>query len=200
MTDIQLIEKFLDGEVNAFNTLVWRWEKSLYNFILRYIGNREEAKDLCQRTFIRVYKNLGRLREPQKFSSWIYQIAVNICRDEMKRRGRNSTLSLESLQEKSNGQTNMRPEIATASTIDPDEALLNRDLRDVLHRALGEIPEEQRLVIIMKEYQGLKFTEIAEILQTSVNTVKSRMYYGLSGLRKVFKKWKISEEMLKYEV
>lgn len=200
MTDIQLIEKFLDGEVNAFNTLVWRWEKSLYNFILRYIGNREEAKDLCQRTFIRVYKNLGRLRNPQKFSSWIYQIAVNICRDEMKRRGRNNTLSLESLQEKSNGQTNMRPEIATASTIDPDEALLNRDLRDVLHRALGEIPEEQRLVIIMKEYQGLKFTEIAEILQTSVNTVKSRMYYGLSGLRKVFKKWKINEEMLKYEV
>lgn len=200
MTDIQLIEKFLDGEVHAFNTLVWRWEKSLYNFILRYVGDREEAKDLCQKTFIRVYRNLRGLRDPNKFSSWIYQIAINICRDELKRHGRNNTFSLESLQEKNNDHTAMIKELETNSTIDPDEAVLNQDLRDLLHRALRQIPEEQRLVIIMKEYQGLKFTEIAEILQTSVNTVKSRMYYGLGALKKVFKKWKISEEMLKYEV
>ncbi|MFQ5824701.1 MAG: RNA polymerase sigma factor [bacterium] len=200
MTDLELIKKFLDGEVNAFNTLVWRWQKSLYNFILRYVGDREEAKDLCQKTFIRVYQNLRRLRDPKKFSSWIYQIAINICRDELKRHGRNNTFSLESLQEKNNGQTNQITEMVTNPTTNPDVAVINLDLRDLLHRALREIPEEQRLVIIMKEYQGLKFTEIADILQTSVNTVKSRMYYGLSALKKVFNKWKINEEMLKYEV
>jgi RNA polymerase sigma-70 factor (ECF subfamily) len=107
---------------------------------------------------------------------------------------------LESLQEKNNGQTNGVTEMAINSTANPDEAVLNRDLRDLLHRAMQEIPEDQRLVIIMKEYQGLKFIEIAEILQTSVNTVKSRMYYGLSALKKVFKKWEINEEILRYEV
>lgn len=200
MTDDQLIKKFLNGEAHAFNTLVWRWEKCLYNFMLRYIGDREESKDLCQKTFIRVYHNLHRLRDTRKFSSWIYQIAVNICRDELKRRKRNPMFSLESLQEANSGQSNSKIEIGSNMTKNPDEEAQNRDLRDILNRALQAIPEEQRVVIIMKEYQGLKFTEIAEALQTSVNTVKSRMYYGLNAIRKVFKQWNIDEEMIEYEV
>ena len=77
MSDAELIEKFLNGDINAFNTLVWRWEKSLYNFILRYAGNRDEAKDFCQETFVRAYRNLKSLRDPHKFSSWIYRIVHN---------------------------------------------------------------------------------------------------------------------------
>ena len=200
MTDEQLIKKFLDGDVYAFNTLIWRWEKNLYNFILRYIGDREEAKDLCQKTLIRVYRNLHRLRDTRKFYTWIYQIAVNICRDELKRRKRNPICSLENLQEINNGQPNSKLEFESTMTAHPEKDVQDRDLRELLNRALQAIPEEQRVVIIMKEYQGLKFTEIAEALQMSVNTVKSRMYYGLSALKKVFRQWNIEKEMIKYDV
>lgn len=108
--------------------------------------------------------------------------------------------SLESLLEANSGQSNSKLEIDSNRPKNPDEEAQNRDLRDILNRALQAIPEEQRVVIVMKEYQGLKFTEIAEALQTSVNTVKSRMYYGLSAIRKVFKQWNIDEEMIEYEV
>ncbi len=200
MTDADLIKKFLNGDVNAFNTLVWRWEKSVYNFILRYIGNREESQDICQKTFIRVYRKLNRLREPDRFSTWLYQIAINICRDEIKSRSRKKTYSLDNLQENSNGAQYSVVNLTTDSKNEPEEQAHKRDVSDLIGRALQTLPEEQRVVIIMKEYQGLKFIEIADILETSVNTAKSRMYYGIAALRKIFRQWEISKESLKYEM
>lgn len=200
MTDDQLIIRFLDGQVNAFNTLVWRWEKRLYNFILRYVGDREDAKDLCQKTFIQVYQDLRRLRDPGKFSTWVHQIAVNLCRDELRNRHRRPMLSLEGLQEDYDDPSLAAPEMAAAPSMQPDAAAHRRDMRELLNAALQTLPEEQRVVVIMKEYQELKFAEIAEILGISVNTAKSRMYYGLGALRKVFDQWNISQEVLGYEV
>ncbi|HEX9652908.1 MAG TPA: sigma-70 family RNA polymerase sigma factor [bacterium] len=200
MTDSELIAKFLNGNIEAFNTLVWRWEKGLYNFVLRYIGDRETAKDVCQKSFIRAYQNLHRLRELERFSTWLYQIAVNVCRDELKAQRRRKMISLNNLEERGNGAEAGVLQHLDDAQPHPESQANQRDLRELLAQALQEVPEEQRVVIIMKEYQGLKFTEIAEILETSVNTVKSRMYYGLTALRKVFKQWKIYEEMLKYEM
>ena len=200
MTDTELIGKFLAGDVNAFNTLVWHWEKRVYNFILRYIGNREESQDICQKTFIRVYRKLNRLRDPERFSTWLYQIAINICRDEIKSRSRKKTYSLDHLQENSNGAQSDVLNLKTDSKNEPEQQAHKRDVSDLIGRALQTLPEEQRVVIIMKEYQGLKFTEIADILETSVNTAKSRMYYGIAALRKVFKQWEISKESLRYEM
>lgn len=189
MTDAELIARFLAGEEEVFNLLAGRWQKRLYNFILRYTGDREEAHDLCQQTLLRAYQSLERLRDPQRFSTWLYQIAVNTCRDEMGRRGRRPTLSLE--------ETGEPPDPEAQGTEAP---LLRRELRDWLSRGLQAIPEEQRAVVVMKEYQQLKFTEIAEILKLPVNTVKSRLYYGLSHLRKVLAQWNISQETIDYEL
>ena len=80
MTDEQLIQKYLDGDIEAFNTLVWRWQKPIYNFTLRYFKDREHAKDATQRVFVKVFKNLKHLKDSRKFSSWIYQIALNLCK------------------------------------------------------------------------------------------------------------------------
>lgn len=200
MTDAELIRKVLAGRVNAFNTIVWRWEKSLYNFVLRYVGDQEEGRDICQKTFIRAYDNLSRLREPEKFSTWLYQIAVNICRDQLKKKKRHRLISLEGLQQDRNGNEEGLAVVERSGQTSPEAAAHNRDVGELIQRALQQIPENQRVVIIMKVYQGLKFTEIAEILKTSDNTAKSRMYYGLRALRQVFKKWNINEEMLRYEV
>ncbi|MCZ6633441.1 MAG: sigma-70 family RNA polymerase sigma factor [bacterium] len=195
MTDAELITRFLSGQITAFNTLVKRWERPIYNFILRYVGNREETRDLSQQTFIRAYKSLKRLRDPEKFSTWLYQIALNSCRDAARSRSRRP-LSLDALQE--NGVDDL-PELATSPTHHPDAFAHAQNVRDLLNRALQSIPEEQRVVVIMKEYQGLKFTEIADALSVPLNTVKSRMYYGLSALKKIFDQWNLDEEMVRYE-
>ncbi len=202
MTDADLIGKFVKGDVNAFNTLVWRWQKTIYNFVLRYVGNREEAHDLTQQVFMRVYRNLPRLNKPASFSTWIHQIAANLCRDWIKQRRRRPAVSLENLQEAGSTDLHKSPALTLfpEASQHPDRIVSRNELRELIEKALQEIPEEQRVVVIMKEYQGLKFTEIAEALGAPVNTVKSRLYYGLSALRKILARWQLDDEVLQYEM
>ena len=189
--DVELITRCLDGDIDSFNRLVQRWEKRVYNFILSQIGNQEEAWDLCQKTFIQAYKDLERLRDPNRFSAWIYQIAMNRCKDLYRSRKRRPTQSLDGLEdlpeETVQGWFVSQPD-------SPEDMAHNRDLQDILLKALQDIPPEQRIVVVMKEYQGLKFSEIAEALEVPLNTVKSRMYYGLNALRQVFERWNIDAE------
>ena len=125
----------------------------------------------------------------KKFGSWLYKIANNLCLDELKRVGRKRATSLEAL--KSAPQT----EIERAA----DSALMRNEAIVLLHKALLQLPIEQRVVVIMKEYEGLTFREIAEILNESENTIKSRLYYGLRALRKMFDSWKINKEVFSYD-
>jgi len=192
MTDAKLLIQFKMGNVQAFNMLVKRWECPIYNFTLRYIGDADEARDICQKTFIQAYRNLPKLRDPDKFTAWIYQIALNTCKDASRKR---TLLSFDTLQD------NADPILpSTAPTTFPDALAHQQNVRDLLNRALQTLPEEQRVVIIMKEYQGLKFTEIADTLKTPVNTIKSRLYYGLTALKKTFDQWHITEDMMRYEL
>ena len=199
MTDAVLIQQFLDGEIGAFNTLVWRWEKPLFNFVYRTIGNEETAKDICQTTFIRTYRELKRLRDPDKFSPWIYRIALNLCRDELKRRKKRNLLYYEDFFSDQN-PSNPVMQIPDQDTKTPEELVDHQELGDILKRAIMALPEEQRVVIVMKQYQGLKFTEIAEILKQPINTVKSRLYYGLRALRKILVESKFNKEVLLNEM
>lgn len=196
MTDAQLIEKYLSGDISGFNTLVRRWEKLLFNFVYRYLGDFELAKDVTQKVFIRIYKNLHKLKDHSKFSNWIYTIASNLCKDELKKRKKNNSISLDQINEANDNNL----DLAQESSVLPDAQLNQIQLEQLMKQALQAIPEEQRVVIIMKEYQGLKFIEIAEVLGEPLNTVKSRMYYGLNALRKVFSRWNISKEVLQYEM
>ena len=198
MEDELLIEKFINGDRQAFNTLVWRWEKPIYNFILRYIGDSDQAKDLLQMTFIRAYKSLNKLNDHAKFSSWLYQIALNQCKDHFKTR---KIERLDCLEIADEGHDHYSKNIVPIDPSDPPERQhhYNNTVR-VLQKALMLIPEEQRVVIIMKEYHGLKFQEIGEILQVPINTIKARMYYGLSALQKLFKQWGLDREDFGYEL
>jgi len=197
MTDKQLIQNYLSGDdISSFNQLVKRWEKPLFNFIYRYIGDMEIAKDIAQKVFIKIYQNLRKLKEPDKFSSWCYSIASNLCKDEIKHQKRKNSIFIESIDDKNE---NTYP-IPKEPLNNPDNFVNQLQLQQLLNQALQSIPEEQRVVIIMKEYQGLKFIEIAEVLGEPINTVKSRMYYGLNALKKVFDLWQINKEVLQYEM
>jgi RNA polymerase sigma-70 factor (ECF subfamily) len=159
------------------------------------VGNEETAKDICQTTFIRTFRQLKKLRDPDKFSPWIYRIALNLCRDEFKKKKNRHFLYLDDMSA-NNESSNSPMQFPDQDAKTPDELYNDQQMKDILKQALVALPEEQRVVIIMKQYQGLKFTEIAEILKQPVNTVKSRLYYGLRTLRKILVESKLNKEVL----
>lgn len=176
LSDTQIIERTLGGEPDAFNLLVRRWERQIYGLTLRMLGRDEEAKDATQETFISAYRNLSKFRGEAKFSSWIYRIALNICNTKLRGRTK-QTISIDEQREESGF------EIA-ADTEELGSRLQQEQVARHVRRALQGLPAEMRQVIIMKEYEGLKFSEIADILGIPLSTVKTRMYTGLAELRK----------------
>jgi len=176
LEDAQIIEQTLCGEPEAFNLLVHRWERQIYGLALRMLGRDDEAKDATQETFLSAYRNLSKFRGEAKFSSWIYRIALNICNTRLRGRTKN-LLSIEEQQE------TIGLEIA-ADAHDLAEGIQREQVARHVRRALQGLPADMRQVIIMKEYEGLKFSEIADILGIPISTVKTRMYTGLAELRK----------------
>lgn len=176
-SDDQLVARTRDGDVTAFNELVGRWESPLYKFVYRYLGDAEEARDICQEAFVRAYTNLDRFRGQAKFSSWLYQIALNLARSEFRKRG--SRPGLVSLDD---DESDHHLRLVSDTTVRPDRSAMRSEATRALEEALGELPEVQREVVILKEYHGLKFREIAELLDAPESTVKSRLYHGLETL------------------
>jgi RNA polymerase sigma-70 factor (ECF subfamily) len=176
LEDAQIIERTLCGEPEAFNLLVHRWERQIYGLALRMLGRDDEAKDATQETFLSAYRNLSKFRGEAKFSSWIYRIALNICNTKLRGRSKN-VVSLEEQQE------NIGFEVV-ADSEDLAEGIQRDQVARHVRRALQGLPPDMRQVIVMKEYEDLKFSEIAEILGIPVSTVKTRMYTGLAELKK----------------
>jgi RNA polymerase sigma-70 factor (ECF subfamily) len=176
LSDTQIIERTLGGEPEAFSLLVRRWERQIYGLTLRMLGRDDEAKDATQETFISAYRNLSKFRGEAKFSSWIYRIALNICNTKLRSRSK-VTISLEEQREATGFEL-------AADLDDLSSNIQQEQITQHVRRALQGLPPEMRQVIIMKEYDGLKFSEIAEILGIPLSTVKTRMYTGLTELRK----------------
>jgi len=189
MQDVQLVRDFRNGDTVAFNKLVSRWQHKIHRFVYRYFADNDEAREITQKTFIKVYHRIDTLDDEHKFSSWIYRIATNLCLDELKRAGRRRSVKLDEWIE-----TKEFTELHT-----PHSKLERKEMQHILQKALQAIPKEQRTVIILKEFEKLTFREISEVLEEPENTVKSRMYYGLKALRKIFNAWNINSEMMNYE-
>lgn len=189
MEDAQLVQDFIGGNHQAFNVLISRWQNKIHRFAYRYFASSDDAAEITQKTFIKAYQKLETLDDASKFGSWLYRIANNLCLDELKRAGRRKSTSLEALK--------TAPQTKLASSA--DEKLMRNEALVLLHKALLQLPNDQRMVVIMKEYEGLTFREIAEILDESENTIKSRMYYGLRALKKTFDSWNINKEVFSYD-
>ena len=201
LNDGELIRQFCNGQTQAFNLLVCRWQKPVLNFLYRFLGNAQDAEDVNQKTFMKVYQKLSGLKDVEKFQVWLYQVAANQARDFLRGQKRRSFFSIGfNKGSKSGTEGDIVPEIADPESLNAESGLHREELRNIFEQAMDEIPEEQRIVIIMKIYQGLKFFEIADMLQESLNTVKSRMYYGIKALRQVLRKQNLSEEVLNYEL
>jgi RNA polymerase sigma-70 factor, ECF subfamily len=174
-TDEELVDAFQAGDLAAFDLLVFRWDRKIQAAIFRIMGTEEEARDLCQETFLRAYRALGGFKGEARFSSWLYQIALNLCRDRMRRNRGRTLVSLDELEDAGNGLLQKGPT--------PLELIEAGDMSRAVASAVDALPAEQREVIVLKEYQDLTFVEIAEILGVPLSTVKTRLYRGLGQLR-----------------
>ncbi len=191
--DQDLVERAQKGEIQAFNLLVRRWQKPVLNFLYRFLGNLSDAEEACQRTFIRVYEKLPGLGNGKKFSVWLYRVAANQARDLLRQKKRQRLVSFFEFWQKGSEEEPLEP--ADPQGLSAEDRLHQEDLRSILLNALQQIPEEQRIIVIMRIFHELKFHEIAEILGEPLNTVKSRMYYGLKSLRNVLEKQHFDREV-----
>jgi RNA polymerase sigma-70 factor, ECF subfamily len=175
-SDEDLVGAFQSGDIAAFDVLVGRWDRKIQGVVFRLVGSHEEARDISQETFLKAYRALGTFKKEARFSSWLYQIAVNATRDRMRRRRRRNDLSLEDVDE--SAESALRDGSPSAFDL-----LEFGDLSRLVAAAMADLPDEQREVVILKEYQGLTFPEIAETLAVPLSTVKTRLYRGLGQLR-----------------
>jgi RNA polymerase sigma-70 factor (ECF subfamily) len=175
-TDEELVAAFQEGDSSAFDQLVRRWDRRIHGAIYRVVGSDEDTRDLCQEAFLKAYRGLGTFKREARFSSWLYQIALNVCRDRLRRRRGRMAVSLDDVEETADA----RLHAASPSPLELAEA---RDLSRLVEAAMATLSAEEREVIILKEYQGLTFPEIAEALAVPLSTVKTRLYRGLAQLR-----------------
>jgi len=181
LTDEELLISARSGDTQSLGALVARWERPLYRFVYRMLpGGGDDASDICQETFLRMIKKANRFREGSRFSTWLYQIALNLCRDQARRHRRWSRI----LDRNREFDERIDAAVEDEPSDDGPWASVEREERQqAVKLALKQIPAEQREVLVLKEFEGLKFKEIAAILDCPESTVKSRMYYGLSALR-----------------
>jgi len=190
----KLIDKAQVGEEKAISTLVGLWYKRIYNLTYRYFLDHDVAMEMTQKTFISMYGNIDKLKETDRFKAWLYRIAINHCHDEERRCKRSLTVSFSRNLEESE-----KYEKVKSTEARPDGKLDQEELNDMMREALRMLSTEQREVLIMKEYEGLKFREIAEVLEISENTAKSRLYYALSNMKNILKARNITKETVYYE-
>src|SRR5437879_12610501 len=177
-SDEELVTRSMGGDADSFNQLVLRWERPIYALAYRVIGREEDARDVCQETFLRAFRALSGFRGQAKFSSWLYRIALNLCRDWVRRQRRTPVVPLPE-------DVDVMELAASREPTEPIEDLVaRRDLTRAVEKAMARLPDEQRTAIILKEYHGLTFQELADLVGCPLSTVKTRLYQGLTVLRR----------------
>lgn len=171
--DSAVVASFLDGEARAFDELVRRYRDRLVNFVVRMIGDRSRSEDLVQETFVRVYRHLHRFDQSKKFSTWIYTIASNLAKNELRNRSRNPLVLFQAI--KSNWDADHRPLEWEDNTYKPDDLFRKRHLRSMVEQAVEQLPPHHRAVFMLRELEGKTYEEIAEITGVNLGTVKSRL-------------------------
>lgn len=194
-----VIARAKQGDQNAQGKLVQLWYKRIYNFSYKFFMDHDLAMEVSQKTFISMCRNLTGLQDIARFKSWLYKIAVNYCREEARKKKGSRSLSFDVVWNRE-AEDSPKWESSSQRYANPESQYQQAELSDILQQALFELSDEQREVVIMKEYEGLKFREIAEVLNISENTVKSRMYYGLDGLKKILERKNITKDTIGYEL
>ncbi len=178
--DLQIVARVLEGNTGAFSALVQRHHERVYRAVYSLIGDLDEADDLAQEAFIKAFRALRRFRGQSLFSTWLHRIAINCCLDYLKSKHRRSFVSLDEYRENWDA-----PRIWMGRSENADVGVERRELQEILERALDNLSEEYRVTFVLREIEGLTYEEIAELLNCSIGTVKSRLFRGRAKLREI---------------
>lgn len=181
VTDETLIAQFQKGNVQAFDVLVRRYKDQLLNYVFRFVGNRVDAEDIVQETFLRVYKNKHYYKEIAKFSTWVYTIAGNLAKTELRRRKRRKIFSV------SNFVNDERDFDIPDTARNPEKEVDSSMKDDVIQRTIEKLPPKFKEVILLRDVQGFAYEEISQILNIPLGTVKSRVNRGRLKLQEDLK-------------
>lgn len=187
-SDEELMISYRDGDKGAFDVLYRKYERPVLDFIYRSIMSVDEAENLCQETFFRVVRARQNYEATAKFKTWIFQIALNLCRDRLRRLKHRNHLSLSTPISQDHGAEELQGSIPNPSP-NIEETVEKVKLNTLVQRAIASLPEREHLVVILKEYQGLKFLEISEIMDCPVGTLKSLNYRAHEKLKKILIKY-----------
>lgn len=187
--DAELIRKSQEGNIDAFEQLVLRYEKRIYTIAYKYMGNYEDASDMAQEALIKAYQSIGSFRGDAAFGTWLGKITANRCLDELRKRKHIPTTSLDHPVEFAEGSVQKELECPAAT---PEETAIKKEIADYIQQIIGELKEEYRVAILLREMEGHSYEEIAEILSCSLGTVKSR----ISRARQYLKERIIQENVL----
>lgn len=175
MTEVsekKIIEKVLGGDANAFEELVLRYEKTVYNLALRMVGDRDDAFDMTQEAFIKAYGSLSSFRGDSKFSVWIYRITTNVCLDFLRSKSRKQQVSLTVSDD---DDEDAQLDIPDPSS-DPEQQLMQKMSMQSVEEGLKTLPDKQRQILVMRELGGMSYAEIGKALSLEEGTVKSRIF------------------------
>lgn len=189
--DLELIRKAKWGDINAFEELISGYQQKVYNTAYRFFNNEEDAWDITQEVFIKIYTSLKNFKEGSAFSTWLYRIAVNTCID-FSRKRKKKDLSLD------DEISNVALKIASPQPL-PDEVAEKKELRNAITMAILALPEDLRICVILRDIQGFTYLEISELLNCSIGTVKSRINRGRRALREQLKSGNIFSKLTSKE-
>ena len=174
----ELVERFQNGEQEAFNELVIRYQGKIYNLVYKYVSNSETAKDLSQEIFIKAYRALPNFKRQSAFYSWLYRIAINLCIDFIRQQKRGQTLSFEDLPTGSNDEVTLND----VNPLPPDQ-IETKELGQIIGQAVQQLPPKQQHVFNLRYHDGLQLKEIAAQLDRSEGTIKAHLHHAHKRLR-----------------
>ncbi len=177
-TDEELVARSVAGDHDSFNQLIRRWERPIYALAFRVLGREDDARDVCQEAFLRAFRALPGFKGDAKFSSWLYRITLNLCRDWLRRKKRTPVVQAPE------GVDLVELAAAQGPAESIEDLVARKQLSAAVAEAMASLPDEQRTAIVLKEFHGLTFQEIADLQQIPLSTVKTRLYQGLSVLRR----------------
>ena len=177
-----LLERAKSGDIAAFEQLIDSYQRKIFNIALRMLGNYDDAGDLTQEVLIRIYRSIRSFKEQSSFSTWIYRITTNVCLDEIRKRKNRKVISLDEEIKFDDGD--MKRQIESDEPT-PEETAETEDLKKIVNDAIARLNEEHRIVIVLRDIQGLSYEEIADVLKCPEGTVKSRINRARQALKNI---------------
>lgn len=181
--DTELVNAYLAAETRSFDVLVERYQTRLLNFVYRIVGDRERSEDLVQEVFIRVHRHLARFDRSKKFSTWIYTIASNLAKNELRNRSRNPLVLFTSITQ--GWEDEERPLEFEDPSSRPDDLFRKRHVKEMVEQSVSRLPQHHKEVFVLREIEGRSYEEIAEITHCNLGTVKSRLNRARSSFAEI---------------